>query len=248
MKDLNDFKTKIFADGAEYEQIIKLYNEGFVKGFTTNPTLMKKAGVPCYETFAKKIANEIKDLPFSFEVTSDDPEKMEQEALWLSSLGDNIYVKIPIISTKGKSYAEVIRNLSVKGVKVNVTAVLTLEQVQEAFNALSEQTPAIISLFVGRIADTGRDYIPMVKKSLEIINSKQNIELLWASVREVHNIVEAEQAGCHIITVTDNLLAKTKLIGYDLKQLSIDTVKMFYSDIEKTGYMINTEEKRATNV
>ncbi len=248
MKNLNEFKTKIFADGADYEQIIKLYNEGFIKGFTTNPTLMKKAGVACYETFAKKIANKIKDLPFSFEVTSDEPKKMEQEALWLSNLGENIYVKIPIISTKGESYAEVIRNLSARGVKINVTAVLTLQQVQEAFDAISEHTPAIISLFVGRIADTGRNYVSDVKESLEIIKSKQNIELLWASVREVHNIVEAEKAGCHIITVTDNLLAKTNLIGYDLEQLSIDTVKMFYSDIEKTGYLINTEEKRVVNV
>ncbi len=218
---------KIFADGADLNEMIRIYNEGIAQGFTTNPTLMKKAGVKDYETFAKSILKEIPNLPISFEVFSDDFDKMEIEAKKIASWGNNIYVKIPITNTKGESSFSLIKRLSNDGIKLNITAILTLHQVRHIFPALSGDN--IISIFAGRIADTGRNPIPIMRNAKYEIQLS-NTKLLWASCREVYNIVQAEKCGCDIITVTPDILKKLPMLGKDLEELSLETVRMFYND------------------
>lgn len=234
---IENLKIKIFADGADVSEMEKAAGMGIIKGFTTNPTLMRKSGVTDYESFAKDALNRVKGLPISFEVFSDDFDSMYKEALKISSWGDNVYVKIPITNTKGESSAALIKSLAEKNIKLNVTAILTLEQVEILSKIFPEGNTSIISVFAGRIADTGVDPVPYMKKSKELLKGT-NLQLLWASSREVLNIIQAEECGCGIITVTNDLLKKLNMIGKDLKELSLDTVRMFYNDASSAGYKI----------
>lgn len=235
---IKNLKIKIFADGANVDAMEELYKQGVVKGFTTNPTLMKKDGVKNYKDFAKEVLRRISDLPISFEVFSDDFDTMDKEAREINSWGKNVFVKIPITNTKGESSAKLIEKLSKDGINLNITAILTTEQVNKVVQNISDKSNTIISVFAGRIADTGRNPIPIMKKSLDIIKSNSNAELLWASSRELLNIFHAEECGCDIITVTNDLLKKLKMVGKDLSELSLDTVKMFYDDAVSVGYKI----------
>lgn len=236
MSSIKDLKIKIFADGANVIEMKKIYSGGIVSGFTTNPTLMKKDGVKDYVEFAKDVLSEIKDMPISFEVFTDDFDSMERQAREIGSWGENVYVKIPITNTKGEVSYELIKKLTSEGLKLNVTAILTTEQVENVSKNIHKDTPVIVSLFAGRIADTGRDPVPYVKESVKILSGCPNAELLWASSRELLNIFQAQENGCHIITVTNDILKKLHLVGKDLKELSLDTVKMFYNDASSAGY------------
>lgn len=235
---LEELKVKIFSDGADLDSIIAAYNEGLVKGFTTNPTLMSQAGITNYMAFATEVLRVVTDLPVSFEVFSDEFDGMRQQAEKLAALADNVYVKIPVTNTRGESSAPLIQELSARGLKLNITAILSLRQVSEVTEALHPDTPSIISVFAGRIADTGRDPVPIMAQALEILKKRPRAELLWASPREALNIIQAEQIGCHIITVTPPLLAKAKLFGKDLEEFSLETVKMFYHDAVRSGFRI----------
>lgn len=238
MVQLNQLKIKLFADGADLIGMIEEYEKRIVSGFTTNPTLMRKAGVENYEEFAKKALKAIPDQPISFEVFSDDFEGMEQEARKISSWGDNVYIKIPITNTKGDSTAPLVKKLSHEGLKLNVTALLTIDQVKTVAESLSPDTPSIVSVFAGRIADTGVDPIPIMKEAAKVLQSKPKAELLWASTREILNLIQAESCGCHIITITNDILKKVPQLGKDLNQLSLETVQMFYNDAQNAGYLI----------
>lgn len=229
----------IFADGADLKELLAAYRGGMVRGFTTNPTLMRKAGVADYESFAKSVLAEIRDLPISFEVFADDFRSMERQALAISSWGQNVFVKIPVTNTAGESSIPLVRRLVAADVKVNVTALLTLQQVEQVARALLATVPAIVSVFAGRIADTGRDPVPVMRRAVEIIQGNPNARLLWASPREVLNLYQADECGCHIITMTKGLLDKVSMRGMDLAQLSRDTVKMFYGDACAAGYSID---------
>lgn len=235
---MREFRIKIFADGADLNGMKEMYAKDWIKGFTTNPTLMRKAGVENYEEFAKEILAEIPSKPISFEVFSDDMDEMERQALKISAWGDNVYVKIPVTNTKGQSMAPLVRKLAAHGVKQNVTALMTIDQVREMAEALKNGANACISVFAGRIADTGVDPLPVMKKATEILKSYPNIELIWASPREVLNIVQADQSGCDIITVTNALLNKLPNLGKDLNEFSLDTVKMFYNDAKAAGFSL----------
>jgi transaldolase len=237
-RGLPQFKIKLFADGADLEGMIEEYKKGFASGFTTNPTLMKKAGVKSYEEFAKAALKAIPDLPISFEVFSDDFSGMEREARQISAWGDNVYIKIPVTNTKRESTAPLIKKLSQDGLKLNVTAILTVDQVKTVAKVLSPATPSIVSIFAGRIADTGMDPIPMMKESVKILKSNPKTELLWASTRELLNLFQAESCGCHIITITNDILKKLPLVGKDLHELSLETVQMFHNDAKAAGYNI----------
>jgi len=215
-----------------------LANLSHIQGLTTNPTLMAQAGVSNYESFAKEVLTFIKDKPISFEVFSDDFDDMERQANKIAGWGDNIYVKIPITNTKGDSSAALVKRLSANGVKLNITALLTLEQVNTVHDILSPDIPAIVSVFAGRIADTGRDPIPMMVSAREILADQPKTELLWASPREVLNIIQADQSGCHIITATSGILNKLSKLDYDLEKFSLDTVRMFYNDAQKAKYTL----------
>jgi transaldolase len=215
-----------------------IYDEGVVQGFTTNPTLMRNAGVTNYEAFAKSALQMIPDAPVSFEVFSDDFNAMEREARKIAGWGKNVYVKIPITNTKGESSAALIKKLSHDGLKLNITAIMTAEQVETVAAVLSASTPSIVSVFAGRIADTGRDPVQIMKAAKKILKDNKSAELLWASSRELINIIQAEECGCHIITVTNDILKKMKMVGKDLDELSLDTVKMFYNDAQSVGYNI----------
>jgi transaldolase len=245
MMTTKDFKIKIFADGAEVSVMKKMTANPLIKGFTTNPTLMRKAGVTNYEDFARLVVSEFKNYPISLEVFADTLPAMEQQAQKLASLGDNVYVKIPVTNTKGLSTAPLIHKLSSEGIKVNITAVMLLSQVEEMTDALQEGVPSYISIFAGRIADTGIDPVPLMQKSLATIQKKSSIELLWASPRELLNVIQADQIGCHIITATTDILAKLTLIGKDLTEYSLDTVKMFYQDALAADYNIALTDKIA---
>ncbi len=238
MRGLPQFRIKLFADGADLGGMIEEYKKGIVSGFTTNPTLMKKAGVTSYEEFAKAALKAIPDLPISFEVFSDDFLGMEREARKIAEWGKNVYIKIPVTNTKGESTAPLVKKLSHDGLKLNVTAILTLNQVKTVAGALSPITPSIVSIFAGRIADTGVDPMPIMKDAVNILKEKPKAELLWASTRELLNLIQAESCGCHIITITNDILKKTPLVGKDLSQLSLETVQMFYSDAKNGGYTI----------
>jgi transaldolase len=233
-----DLQVKVFADGADLDAIRAAAEDPFVRGFTTNPTLMRKAGVENYERFARGALELVQDLPISFEVFSDDFEHMWEQAVKIASWGDNVYVKIPITTTSGASTADLIGRLSSDGVRVNATALLTIDQVIEVTESLRGGAPAFVSLFGGRIADTGRDPVPDMVSALEIVHSIADVELIWASPREVFNIVQAHEIGCDIITVTNDLLAKLDLLGRNLTEYSLDTVRMFYADATRAGYII----------
>lgn len=229
---------KVFADGANVTDMVAAYKAGQVKGFTTNPTLMRKAGITDYEEFAHKVLAEIRTLPISFEVFSDDIAEMARQARKIAGWGPNVYVKIPVTNTRGESTERIIKELSTDGIRLNVTAILPLEQVRTVVSALSPKTPAIVSVFAGRIADTGRDPIPHMQQALAIVRTSPLAELLWASPREVLNIYQAEAVGCDIITVTTELLNKLPLGGRSLEEVSLDTVKMFHNDAVSAGYKL----------
>jgi len=235
---LSELKIKIFSDGADLDSIIDAYQKGIVHGFTTNPTLMCKAGITSYMTFAEEVLRVVTNLPVSFEVFSDDFDGMKKQALKLAALADNVYVKIPVTNTKRESAVPLIRELVAAGLKLNVTAILTLQQVRDVASALKPDVPSIVSVFAGRIADTGRDPIHYMKESLKILKGLPAAELLWASPREPLNVIQAEEIGCHIITITPEMLAKTAKFGMDLGDLSLDTVKMFYNDAVRSGFQI----------
>jgi len=234
----NDFKIKIFADGADAQGMREMYNLGYVSGFTTNPTLMKIAGVKDYVSFALEIAKEITDLPLSFEVFSDDFETMELEARKIASWGENVYVKIPITNSRGESSAPLIKKLSADGLQLNITAILTIEQVKIVLNSLTPGVNSIISVFAGRIADTGVDPMPIMRLTAELCRSVNCAQSLWASTRELFNIFQAQECGVDIITVTNDILAKLKYVGKDLTQFSHETVQMFCNDAASLGYRI----------
>ncbi len=237
-KKLTELHIKIFADGAEKASIMELAKNPLIKGFTTNPTLMRKAGITDYEGFAKEVLAEIKDKPISFEVFSDEFDEMERQARLIASWASNIYVKIPITNTRKEPSYELIRKLSADGIKLNVTAIFSLSQVRQTRDALRADVPAIISVFAGRIADTGVDPLPLMKEAKALIAGNPNFELLWASPRELLNIYHAEEAGSDIITVTPDVLKKSANIGLDLEEFSLQTVKMFYDDGQKAGYIL----------
>ena len=223
-------KIKIFADGADINEMKKAYKSGLIKGFTTNPTLLNTAGITDYTAFAKSVLKEITDMPISFEVFSDDFKEMRREAEIIASWGKNVIVKIPITNTKGESSVPLIKELSDEGVALNITAIMTLAQVEDVSKALNPKIVNIISVFAGRIADTGRDPLPIMKKAKKILSNNKNAELLWASPRELLNIFQADEMGCHIITVVPEILKKMSLAGKDLNEYSLETVKMFYND------------------
>ena len=237
MKALQDLRVKIFADGADKPGMLSLYANPLIKGLTTNPTLMKKAGVTNFEAFARDILQSIKDKPISFEVFSDEFSDMRRQALKISRWQDNVYVKIPITNTRGESSLPLIRDLGQEGVRLNITAILTLEQVRGVAQALNPKVPSVVSVFAGRIADTGVDPEPMMRDSRALLLGQPQAELLWASVREVLNIFQADSCGCHIVTVTHDILGKAlKLCGLGLAELSLETVKMFAADARAAGF------------
>ncbi len=238
MKKVEELKVKIFADGADKAGMLEMYEKPFVKGLTTNPTLMKKAGITDYRAFCKDILNSINDKPLSFEVFSDDFSEMEHQALEIASWGENVYVKIPITNTKQETCYDLVKRLAVKKVKLNVTALMTLDQVKNVVSSLDPNVPSYVSVFAGRIADTGYDPLPMMKKSVDMLKAAPASELIWASPRELLNIFQADDIGCHIITVTNDILKKLSLVGYDLDQYSLDTVKMFYKDAVDAGFKL----------
>ncbi len=235
---IDNLQVKLFADGADKNGILEMYAKPYIKGFTTNPTLMRKAGLTDYRAFAQDILSIIHDRPISFEVFSDDFDEMERQARVIASWGENVYVKIPITNTHQEPAYDLLRRLAQQGVKVNVTALMTLEQVRAAAEALAGGPPACISVFAGRVADTGRDPVPHMTKALELMRPYPNLELIWASPRELLNILQADAIGCHIITVTNDILKKLSLVGKDLDEFSLDTVKMFYQDAQTAGYKI----------
>ncbi len=238
MKRPSEFKVKVFADGAEKAGMLEMYRNPIIRGFTTNPTLMRKAGISDYESFAREILRGIPDRPISFEVFSDDFEDMERQARKISEWGDNVYVKIPVTNTAAKSSVALVTILVRAGVKLNVTALMTLEQVRDVGVALAGGPPAYVSVFAGRIADSGRDPVPIMAGAVELLRPHANIELIWASPREVFNIVQADSVGCHIITATNDLIKKLDLIGKDLTEFSLDTVKLFRRDAVAAGYTL----------
>jgi transaldolase len=238
MKTLNKLRVKIFADGADKAGMLEMYGKPHIHGLTTNPTLMKKAGIKDYKAFAKDALTVIRDKPVSFEVFSDDFAEMERQGKEIARWGDNVYVKIPVTNTRRESAASLVRKLSGSGVKLNVTALMTLSQVREITEALAADTPAYISVFAGRIADTGRDPLPLMTAALELMKLKPRAELIWASPRELLNIFQADDIGCHIITVTNDILKKLELVGYDLTEYSLDTVKMFFNDAAAAGFRL----------
>src|SRR6185312_3496068 len=235
MKSISELAIKICADGADKQTMLEMYRNPLIKGFTTNPSLLYKAGVKEYEAFARDILSVIQDKPISFEVLSDDFKEMYEQAHRIADWGRNVYVKIPIVNTLGQSTIPLIECLAREGIKQNVTAVMTLNQVHAAAVALRKSSAAIISVFAGRIADTGRDPMPVMREALEIMQPFPQIELLWASSREVFNIFQAEEVGCHIITMAHDLLKKLDNIGKDLEKFSLETVKLFFEDATKAG-------------
>lgn len=240
MKNLKNLKIKIFADGADIEEMKRLSKSGQVNGFTTNPYFLRLAGVTNYKKFVEDVVKEIPDLPLSFEVISDDLGSMEREARIVSGWGRNIYVKIPVINTKGELTTSIIKRLALEGIKINVTAIHTLDQIKNVAESLSSDIESIISIFAGRIGETGVDPMPIVKEAARILKSipLPKAELLWASTREVYNIFQAEECGCKIITIASEILGKLSSIGTPLQQASLDTVKLFYLCAQKSGYKI----------
>lgn len=239
MLSLETLKIQIYADGADKAGILDLYAKPYIKGLTTNPTLMRKVGISDYEAFARDILTHVTGKPISFEVFSDDFPEMKRQALKIAGWARNVFVKIPITNARGESSVPLIGELAREGVQINVTAMLTLAQLREVAGVLNPALPSIVSIFAGRIADTGVDPVPVMREALAIIRPLPRCELLWASVREVLNIIQAEQVGCHIVTVTHDVLAKaSKLLGTDHTELSLDTVRMFARDAAAAGYTL----------
>lgn len=238
MKLLDELKVKIFADGADMDGILELYRNPYITGFTTNPTLMQKSGISDYEKFSRQLLEKISDRPISLEVFSDEFDDMERQARKISTWGKNVYVKIPVTNTRRESSAGLVRILAAEGVQLNVTALMTLEQVSTVSKALENHAPSYISVFAGRIADTGRDPMLQMKKAVEIMSPYKTQELIWASPRELLNIFQADEIGCHVITVSHDILKKLSQVGKDLDDYSLDTVKMFYSDAQKAGFKL----------
>ena len=241
MTDIQKLKIKIFADGADFESINKLNTKNYIKGFTTNPSLMKKAGIKDYKEFALKILSKIKDKPISFEVFSDDLIEMEKQAIEIASWGKNINVKIPITNTKKESTTGIIERLSNQGIECNITAIFTVNQLKNVVQVLNKNTPAILSVFAGRIADTGIDPKNIMAECVQASKLKPKSEILWASTRELVNIFQADKIGCQIITVPHEILSKIDSIGKNLEDYSLDTVKSFYKDAVAAGFKINTK-------
>ena len=238
MTKLEDLNVKIFADGAEKAGMLEMYAKPYIKGFTTNPTLMHKVGLTDYRAFARDIVSVIPDRPISFEVFSDEFEEMERQAREIATWGDNVYVKIPVTNTRREPAYDLVRRLANEGVKLNITAIMTIDQVRNVVDAVMDGAPSCVSVFAGRIADTGRDPVPIMTECVDILKSAPQSELIWASPRELLNIIQADAIGCHIITVTNDILKKLPLIGKDLADYSLDTVKMFFDDGRKAGFTL----------
>ncbi len=238
MSATNSLKVKVFADGADKQALLNISKNPLIRGFTTNPTLLRKAGVSDYESFAREVLEVITDRPISFEVFADDFPEMQRQAIRIAAWAPNVYVKIPVTNTKGHSTSQLVRNLAQDGIQLNVTALFTLAQVRCIAESLAGGPPACISVFAGRIADSGRDPVPMMAAAVEMLRPYSNIELIWASPRELLNVIQADAVGCHIITATNDILAKLHVIGKDLDEFSLDTVKMFYDDASKAGYSL----------
>ncbi len=238
MKKLEDLRTKLFADGADKKAMLDMYARPYIQGFTTNPTLMRKAGITDYEAFARDILASIPDRPISLEVFADTFDEMRRQALGIATWGENVYVKIPVTNTRRESSCDLIHELSHKGVKLNVTALLTLDQVRDVTAALSGGAPSCVSVFAGRIADTGCDPVPMMAESVRLVSAHPGMELIWASPRELLNIFQADSIGCHIITATNDILKKLELIGKDLADYSLETVKMFHDDATASKFTV----------
>jgi transaldolase len=239
MISLHTLKIQIYADGADKAGILDLYAKPYIKGLTTNPSLMKKAGIKDYEAFAKDILQSVTAKPISLEVFSDEFPEMKRQALKLAAFAKNVYVKIPITNSRGESSIPLVRELAAQKVQLNITAILTLGQVRDVAAALNPAVPSVVSVFAGRISDTGRDPVPLMRASRALLEGQPKAELLWASVREVLNILQAEESGCHIVTVPHDILGKAaKLLGMDLGALSLDTVKMFAKDAADVGYKL----------
>jgi transaldolase len=235
---VTDLKVKLFADGAERAGILQMYQNPLIRGFTTNPTLMRKAGITDYEAFAKDILSAVPDRPISLEVFADEFDEMERQALKISRWGDNVYTKIPVTNTRRESSLDLICRLAKKGAKLNVTALMTLDQVRDVGAALADGPSAYVSVFAGRIADTGRDPVPLMAAAVELLRPYPNLELIWASPRELLNIFQADSVGCHIITATNDLLQKLTLVGKDLDDYSLETVQMFHRDASQAGFTL----------
>jgi transaldolase len=238
MKTIDELSIKIFADGADKTGMLEMYAQSYIKGFTTNPTLMRKAGLSDYAAFAKDIVQAIPDRPISFEVFSDEFADMERQAREISAWGSNVNVKIPVTNTRREPAYDLVHRLSHAGIKLNVTAMMTLEQVREVVAAVQGGAGCYVSVFAGRVADTGYDPVPLMAAAVELLKIAPNTELIWASPREVLNIFQADAIGCHIITVTNDLLKKLPLLGKDLGDFSLDTVKMFYNDARQAGFSL----------
>jgi len=241
MKPLNELKVKIFADGADLKVISNLSRNPLIKGFTTNPTLMRKAGISDYRAFAREVLNVVGGRPISFEVFSDEFAEMEKQAREIAAWGKNVYVKIPVTNTRREFAGKLIQRLAQAGVQLNITALLTSAQVKEVLHCLSPDTRSYISVFAGRIADTGRDPVPLMAEAVELLKTNPQAELIWASPRELLNIFHAEAVGCQVITVTHDILNKLSLVGKDLAEYSLDTVKMFFQDALSAGIRIETK-------
>ena len=238
MNTVDRLKVKIFADGADKAGMLEMYAKPYIKGLTTNPTLMRKAGLTDYRAFAKDILKVIPDKPISFEVFSDEFADMERQAMEIAGWGNNVYVKIPVTNTRRENSYELVRKLAKRKVKINVTAIMTLAQVKDVVAALDPATPSYVSVFAGRIADTGRDPVPHMAEAVKLLKVNPKAELIWASPRELLNILQADAIGCHIITVTNDILKKLSLVGFDLDDYSLDTVKMFYNDAVAAGFKL----------
>ena len=238
MTSLSQLAVKIFADGADKAGMLDMYAKPYIKGLTTNPTLMRKAGIADYRAFARDILAAIVDKPVCFEVFADDFAEMERQALEIAAWADNVYVKIPITNTRRESSAALVKRLADRRVKLNVTAIMTLAQVRETAAALNPATPGYVSVFAGRIADTGLDPQPLMLAAVKLLEANTNAQLVWASTREVLNIFQADAIGCHVITVTRDILSKLALVGYDLTEYSLDTVKMFHDDAQSAGFSL----------
>jgi transaldolase len=238
MNTVDRLKVKIFADGADKAGMLEMYAKPYIKGLTTNPTLMRKAGLTDYRAFAKDILKVIPDKPISFEVFSDEFADMERQAMEIAGWGGNVYVKIPVTNTRREPSYELVRKLAKRKVKINVTAIMTLAQVRDVVAALDPATPSYVSVFAGRIADTGRDPVPHMAEAVKLLKVNPKAELIWASPRELLNVFQADAIGCHIITVTNDILKKLSLVGFDLDEYSLDTVKMFYNDAVAAGFKL----------
>ena len=238
VKSVDQLTVKIFADGADKSGMLEMYAKPWIQGFTTNPTLMRKAGISDYATFAREIVAAIPDRPLSFEVFSDDFDEMERQALRIREWGENVYVKIPVTNTKGESSCALVKRLAEASVKTNVTAIFTLEQVRAVTKALKNGPSAYVSVFAGRVADTGVDPLPLMRECVKILSPWPQLELIWASPRELLNVFQADDVGCHVITVTNDILKKLSSVGKDLNQFSLETVKMFRNDAVAAGFSL----------